>query len=136
MRDDLLSWPLALGSGRSWLNREQTCIFHANIIEGKKKKEKEAPELPSNKNTSSKSGQRAKYWLESAKDDWKVARHLYENGDYPYALFFGHLTIEKILKAIYAERTGDNPPFTHRLVFLADKASLKLTPGKLNCWRR
>ncbi len=38
---------------------------------------------------------RIKYWLESAKDDWKVAKHLFEKGDYPYSLFFGHLTIEK-----------------------------------------
>ena len=87
--------------------------------------------MPSKENTSSKSEQRSRYWLESAKDDWKVARHLYENGDYPYSLFFGHLTIEKIFKAIYAQRTGDNPPFTHRLVYLADKASLKLTVEKL-----
>lgn len=87
--------------------------------------------MPSKKNTSSKPEQRSRYWLESAKDDWNVARHLYENGDYPYSLFFGHLTIEKILKAIYVERTGDNPPFTHRLVFLAEKSSLKLAEEKL-----
>jgi len=73
--------------------------------------------LPPKKNESSKSEQKAGYWLESAKEDWKVARHLFEKGDYSYALFFGHLTIEKILKAIYAGRTGETPPFTHRLVY-------------------
>lgn len=36
------------------------------------------------------------YWLESAKDDWIAANHLFEKGDYSYSLFFGHLTIEKI----------------------------------------
>jgi HEPN domain-containing protein len=40
------------------------------------------------------------YWLESAEGDWDVANHLFEKGDYSYSLFFGHLTIEKILKAI------------------------------------
>jgi hypothetical protein len=49
----------------------------------------------------------------------------------PYSLFLGHLSIEKIVRAIYAERTGNNLPFTHRLVYLADKASLKLTIEKL-----
>lgn len=68
-----------------------------------------------------------RYWLESAKEDWKVAKHLFEKKDYPYSLFLGHLTIEKILKAIYVERLNDTPPYTHRLIHLAEKASLELT---------
>ncbi len=51
-----------------------------------------------------KSGVR--YWLESSEDDWKVANHLFEKEDYSYSLFFGHLTIEKILKAIYVDKIG------------------------------
>ena len=74
---------------------------------------------------------RIKYWLESAKDDWKVAKHLFENGDYPYSLFFGHLTIEKILKAIYVNKLNESPPYTHRLVHLAEKISLGLTEDQL-----
>lgn len=74
---------------------------------------------------------RAKYWVESAKDDWKVAEHLFEKGDYPYSLFFGHLTIEKILKAIYVDKLKVNPPYTHRLVHLAEKISLGLTEDQL-----
>ena len=27
--------------------------------------------------------ERVRYWLESAEDDWKVANHLFEKGDYP-----------------------------------------------------
>jgi len=38
------------------------------------------------------------YWIVSAENDWKVAGHLLEKGDHTYALFFGHLTLEKILK--------------------------------------
>ncbi|MBI4378139.1 MAG: HEPN domain-containing protein [Nitrospinae bacterium] len=72
-----------------------------------------------------------KYWLESAEDDWRVANHLFEKGDYSYALFFGHLTIEKILKVIYVDRFGETPPFTHRLVYLAKKVSLNLTENQL-----
>jgi HEPN domain-containing protein len=72
-----------------------------------------------------------KYWLDSAGDDWRVAKHLFEKGDYSYSLFFGHLTIEKMLKAVYVDRLNDNPPFTHRLVFLAEKASLELSEENL-----
>jgi len=67
-----------------------------------------------------------RYWLESAKEDWKVAKHLFEKKDYSYSLFLGHLTIEKILKAIYVDSLNDTPPYTHRLIHLAEKASLVL----------
>jgi len=71
------------------------------------------------------------YWLESAKDDWEVAKHLFEKADYSYSLFFGHLTIEKILKAIYVERLNENPAYTHRLTDLAEKVSLQLSEEQL-----
>lgn len=66
------------------------------------------------------------FWITSAKKDWKVAKHLFEKKDYPYALFFGHLTIEKILKAIYFLKFKENPPHTHRLLYLAEKIKLEL----------
>ena len=71
------------------------------------------------------------YWLESSEDDWKVANHLFEKGDYSYSLFFGHLTIEKILKAIYVNKRGEIPPYTHGLVYLAEKVSLTLSESQL-----
>ena len=40
------------------------------------------------------------YWLELAEEDWPVAEHLLASGDYHYALFFGHLYLEKLLKGI------------------------------------
>jgi hypothetical protein len=40
-----------------------------------------------------------RYGLETAEDDWPVAEHLFASGDYHYALFFGHLYLEKLLKA-------------------------------------
>lgn len=70
-----------------------------------------------------------KYWLKSSKNDWQVAGHLFENKDYSYALFFGHLTIEKIIKALYVDRIENIPPFTHNLKQLAQKISLNLTDG-------
>lgn len=37
------------------------------------------------------------YWLTEAAESLQVAEHLIETGDYSYALFFGHLAIEKAL---------------------------------------
>ena len=35
------------------------------------------------------------YWVSEAEESLGVARHLFEKEDYSYALFFGHLAIEK-----------------------------------------
>ena len=67
-----------------------------------------------------------KYWLTSAQQDWEVAQHLFEKKDYAYSLFFGHLTVEKILKAIFTDQHDKTPPFSHNLVYLSEKAGLEL----------
>ena len=38
------------------------------------------------------------YWDSEAKESLQVAQHLFDKKDYSYALFFGHLAIEKLLK--------------------------------------
>lgn len=39
------------------------------------------------------------YWLESAEHDLDVVDAMFRTEKYPYALFIGHLTLEKLLKA-------------------------------------
>lgn len=67
-----------------------------------------------------------KYWLITSEKDWEVARHLVEKGDLSYALFFGHLSIEKICKAVFVDRHDTTPPFSHNLVYLSEKCGLEL----------
>lgn len=67
------------------------------------------------------------YWLESANEDWSVVKHLYDSADHQYALFFGHLYLEKLLKALVVEATGEHAPRTHNLLFLAERAGLSLS---------
>ncbi|NOY68405.1 MAG: HEPN domain-containing protein [Deltaproteobacteria bacterium] len=74
---------------------------------------------------------KVKYWLKTADQDWKVAKHLFEKRDYSYALFFGHLTIEKILKAIFTDKKDKTAPFSHNLVYLSEKAGLELNDETL-----
>lgn len=71
-----------------------------------------------------------KYWLKSSAHDWQVAKHLFEKKDYSYALFFAHLSVEKVLKALYVDRVKNIPPFTHNLKQLVQKTSLNLTDGQ------
>lgn len=68
-----------------------------------------------------------KYWLEEAEDDLRVMHHLFEAGDYSYALFFGHLAVEKILKAVYVVRKGEHAPYSHDLEKLAKQSAIPLT---------
>lgn len=49
----------------------------------------------------------------------------------PYALFFGHLTVEKLLKAVFVSKSDEPPPLTHRLTYLTEKIGLNLSPERL-----
>ena len=74
------------------------------------------------------------YWIESSDEDYNVMKILYKNKKNNYCLFFGHLFIEKLLKAIYAKKNKSAPyaPKSHDLLYLAEKAELKLTENQEN----
>ena len=72
------------------------------------------------------------YWVESAQRDYEAMKKNFEAEQYTWALFIGHLTIEKLLKAIYAKINKDNPypPKIHNLNILAERCSIKLDERK------
>ena len=47
-----------------------------------------------------------------------------------YALFFGHLAVEKILKAFYVSKKKDQAPYSHNLLSLAELAEITLSDEK------
>lgn len=65
------------------------------------------------------------YWRSGASEDMDTARVLLERDKRREALFFGHLALEKALKALVVKATQDLAPLSHNLVFLADKTGLK-----------
>lgn len=67
------------------------------------------------------------YWNKSASDDWRTTHHLFDKRDYVESLFFAHLYIEKLLKALAVKRTRSTAPWGHKLVKLAQEAGLELT---------
>jgi len=67
------------------------------------------------------------YWLEEAKNDLKVTGDLFEKEDYSYSLFFGHLALEKLLKAYYVRQLKKHAPMIHNLERLAQSAGLELS---------
>lgn len=72
------------------------------------------------------------YWRKTAAADRKAAQSLFEKRSYPHSLFFGHLYIEKMLKAIVVHRTGKHAPYGHNLLKLAERAGLDLTQEQRN----
>ena len=73
-----------------------------------------------------------KYWLAGSKEDFDSAEILYQNKKYHHALFFCHLSIEKMLKAIIVGSTKAAPPLIHDLVRLAERAAVPLTERRKN----
>ena len=72
------------------------------------------------------------YWIESSDRDYESMKKNYETKQYTWALFIGHLTIEKLLKALYAKVNKNNPypPKIHNLVILAKRCNIELDEKK------
>ena len=67
-----------------------------------------------------------KYWLESAVYALGTGKSLLEAKRFPYALFFGHLALEKVLKALVVKATKEHAPYTHSLILLAKMTKIEL----------
>lgn len=76
------------------------------------------------------------YWVTTAEDDWHSVQNLFDKEDYVKALFFGHLYLEKLLKAIIVQQSRAHAPYGHSLHTLAQKANLRLTSDQLVLLRR
>ena len=70
----------------------------------------------------------AKYWIESSDKDYSTMKNLYMSKDYNWALFVGHMVLEKLLKALYVKLTKKHPPYIHDLLRIAQKMDLKVIP--------
>lgn len=72
------------------------------------------------------------YWITSSKDDLDTAKKLFDLKKYHHALFFVHLALEKILKAIYVSKRNEAALPIHDLVRLAEKTTIRLDSETIN----
>lgn len=63
------------------------------------------------------------YWERSAAEDIITADGLFQLGRYLPCLFYCHLFVEKIIKALIVKNTKRSAPFGHKLSRLAKLAS-------------
>ncbi len=67
------------------------------------------------------------YWVSTAVDDMESIDYLFNGKKYVQALFFSHLSLEKILKALWVKNNELNyPPKTHNLSYLYENSKIDL----------
>jgi HEPN domain-containing protein len=64
------------------------------------------------------------YWRETSDKDYRTMQNLLKSGDNSWALFLGHLVLEKLLKAHYVKNLQKHPIFTHNLLRLVKESGL------------
>jgi HEPN domain-containing protein len=72
------------------------------------------------------------YWQKSAQEDWEVSIKLIDAGYIRHGLFFVHLSLEKLLKALACKHTGDIAPRMHNLLRLVELTGITMTGDQLN----
>jgi len=70
-------------------------------------------------------------WIKSSNYDIKTAEHMLKTGRYIYVLFMCHLSVEKLLKALYEAVLGKMPPKTHNLIYLSGVINMKVPENHL-----
>jgi HEPN domain-containing protein len=68
-----------------------------------------------------------KHWVETSEDDFNTMMILYNSKSYGWSLFLGHISIEKLLKALYVKQFKEHAPFTHNLYRLGELIGLDLS---------
>ncbi len=76
------------------------------------------------------------YWETGAEEELLNGRIMVENNRFLTSLFFCHLCLEKILKALVVKKTEQHPPRTHILSSLADTAGVVLDEFQEESFRK
>jgi len=67
-----------------------------------------------------------KHWIDTSDSDFEAMLTLFRSEIYHWALFMGHISIEKLLKAYYVKENQNHAPFTHNLYRLAELGNLEI----------
>jgi len=67
------------------------------------------------------------HWRVTSNDDFKTMNELFLSRSYSWALFVGHISVEKLLKALYVKLHGKHAPTIHNLYRLAELCKIDLT---------
>jgi HEPN domain-containing protein len=68
-----------------------------------------------------------KHWMDTSDEDYLTMLSLYGSKSYSWSLFIGHISIEKLLKAVYVKKHKKHAPLIHNLYRLAELSKLEIT---------
>ena len=72
------------------------------------------------------------YWINTAEDDWDSVGLLFNGKKYLQSLFWAHLVLEKLTKALWIKNHEENtPPKIHNLILLLEQSSIDLGEEKM-----
>ena len=66
------------------------------------------------------------YWMETAKHDYETMLGLFKIKRYSDSLFYGHIVLEKTLKALVVQNKKRHPKPIHNLLVLTQEAGVDL----------
>lgn len=67
------------------------------------------------------------HWIITSNDDFNTMNKLFESKSYNWALFIGHISVEKLLKALYVKLYQKHAPPIHNLYRLAELCKIEMT---------
>ena len=73
-----------------------------------------------------------KYWSSQVDEDFDCAEVLFIAKHYAQALFWAHLSLEKLCKALWIQNSEENvPPFVHNLLRLVSSSGIVMSEEDL-----
>lgn len=67
------------------------------------------------------------YWTNNSELDWRRAIRCFNDNDFLFCLFCIHLSLEKVIKAIWVKDNTENyPPKLHNLIRILEQTSMNL----------
>jgi len=73
------------------------------------------------------------HWRESSEQNYATMQNLIKTNEYSWALFIGHLVVEKLIKALYVKKLHQHPVFKHDLLWLIRKIDIEM-PSNYDEW--
>jgi len=67
------------------------------------------------------------HWVETSDNDFQTMHILFRSKTYHWALFTGHISLEKMLKAFFVKQHRKHAPFTHNFYRLAELGGLYIS---------
>jgi len=67
------------------------------------------------------------HWIKTSNNDYDTMMTLFESKSYAWSLFLGHISTEKLIKALYVKKFQKHAPFTHNLYRLCESIGLDMS---------